>query len=155
MRQDSRLSRLLHVLLHMEERDAPLTSEAISRMIDSNPALVRRIMSGLRQKGYVTSEKGHGGGWTLGRPLSEITLRDVYEALDEPEIFAFGLSNEAPQCLVEQAVNAELDRTFAEAEALLLRRLGEVTLAALAKDFRKRLARRRRGPHKLEKAHAG
>ena len=37
-------------------------------------------------------------------------------------------------------MNAALARTFEEAEALLLARLGDVTLAALSADFRARLA---------------
>ncbi|MGO8470311.1 hypothetical protein AB9F45_39265, partial [Rhizobium leguminosarum] len=33
---------------------------------------------------------GHGGGWTLVRPLSDITLLDVYNAIGEPHLFAIG-----------------------------------------------------------------
>ena len=60
---------------------------------------------------------------------------------------------EAPGCLVEQAVNAALDRAFDDAEALLLSRLGDVTLAMLSADFQKRLGDRR-NRHRLETAHA-
>ena len=49
---------------------------------------------------------------------------------------------EAPGCLVEQAVNAALDQTFHDAEALLLSRLGEVTLAMLSADLHDRLVAR-------------
>lgn len=138
MRQDSRLSRLLHVLLHMEEAEGPVTSEAIARMIGSNPVLARRMMAGLRARGYVISEKGPGGGWTLGCALSEITLRDIYEALGEPEIFAFGLSDESPRCLVEQAVNTALDDARREARERLLHSFGEVRLSDIAADFKAR-----------------
>ena len=82
----------------------------------------------------------HGGGWALACDLSEITLRDVYTALGSPEPFAMGNRTEAPGCLVEQAVNAALDEAFDEAEALLLARMGAVTLAAIAEDFHRRLA---------------
>src|SRR5690606_31416785 len=103
-----RLSRILHVLLHMEQHRAPMTSELIGRMLGTNPALVRRIMAGLRDEGYVRSEKGHGGGWTLSRPLSDITLLDVYHSLGSPELFALGIASDTPECLVEQAVGAAL-----------------------------------------------
>jgi len=141
MRQDSRLSRLLHVLLHMDGHDGPLTSETIAAMLGSNPAVVRRTMAGLREAGYVRSEKGHGGGWTLSRPLEEITLLDVYRALGHAELFAFGLSSEDPTCLVEQAVNSAMRKTMLEAEQLLLQRFGEVRLSDLAADFGARRAR--------------
>ena len=108
MKRDSRLSGVLHVLLHMAERDAPVTSEILAKAMDTNPVVIRRIMSGLRDQGYVRSEKGHGGGWTLTRDLATISLRDVYQALGEPALFAVGNRTEAPGCLVEQAVNAAL-----------------------------------------------
>ncbi len=141
MRQDSRLSRLLHVLLHMEEQEGPLTSEAIAGMLNANPALVRRTLAGLRNAGYVRSEKGHGGGWTLARPLSEISLLDVYRALGEPQVFAFGLANEAASCLVERTVNAAMERALQEARQTLLARFGEVALSDIAREFRDRYAK--------------
>jgi len=142
MRRDSRLSGILHVLLHMAEHDRPMTSEVLAKAMGTNPVVIRRIMAGLRDQGYVRSGKGHGGGWVLARDLAKVTLRDVYEALGRPALFAMGNRTESPGCLVEQAVNAAIDSTFQQAETLLLRRLGEVTLAMLSDDFRERLAAR-------------
>lgn len=142
MKRDSRLSGVLHVLLHMAQHDGPVTSETMARAMDTNPVVIRRIMSGLREQGFVASSKGHGGGWTIARPLESVTLRDIYDALGEPGLLAMGNRTEAPGCLVEQAVNAALNTAFADAEALLLARFGEVTLAALEADFRARLAAR-------------
>jgi len=48
------------------------------------------------------------------------------------------LVHRPPQCLVEQAVNAALSDAFDQAQALLLARLGDVTLAQLAEDFDER-----------------
>lgn len=153
MIRDSRLSGVLHVLLHMAERDGPMTSEELARAMSTNPVVIRRIMAGLRERGYVRSDKGHGGGWRLACDLAAVTLHDVYDALGRPSLLAIGNRAEAPACLVEQAVNAALDRTFQEAEALVLGRLGEVTLAALSADFRQRLLARG-GPHDFAAAHA-
>lgn len=138
MRRDSRLSGVLHVLLHMAQEPGPFTSETLAKAMDTNPVVVRRIMAGLRELGYVRSEKGHGGGWTLACDFSRVTLRDVYAALGSPSLLAMGNRTEAPGCLVEQAVNVALDQAFRDAEALLLSRLGEVTLAMLGDDLRKR-----------------
>lgn len=153
MRRDSRLSGVLHILLHMAEQGGPVTSEVLSRAMSTNPVVIRRVMAGLRDQGYVRSEKGHGGGWTLARDLSEITLRDVYTALGCPSLLAIGNRTESPGCLVEQAVNAALSQVFHDAEALLLARFGEVTLATLSVDFHDRLVARG-GNHDLEHVHA-
>jgi Rrf2 family protein len=154
MKRDSRLSGVLHVLLHMAEQSGPATSEVLAKAMSTNPVVIRRIMAGLREQGYVRSEKGHGGGWTLARDLAEITLRDIYDALGRPSLLAMGNRTETPGCLVEQAVNTALDKAFHDAEALLLARLGEVTLAALSADFHARLTTRS-GSRTMEIHHAG
>ncbi|MDX2092210.1 MAG: Rrf2 family transcriptional regulator [Kofleriaceae bacterium] len=142
MRRDSRLSGMLHVLLHMAQHEGPLTSEQMAKAMETNPVVVRRVMAGLREQGYVRSEKGHGGGWTLACDLSKVTLRDIYTALGAPTLLAIGNRTESPGCLIEEAVNAALDKSFRDAEARLLARLGEVTLAELSKDVKRRFAAR-------------
>ncbi len=128
----------------MVERAGPATSEDLSKMMATNPVVIRRIMAGLRRQGYVRSEKGHGGGWTLACDLSKVTLRDIYTALGSPSLLAIGNRTEAPGCLVEQAVNAALQQAFHDAEERLLARLGEVTLSILSADVHSRLVVRGR-----------
>jgi Rrf2 family protein len=135
MRKDSRLSRMLHVLLHMGRHDRPFTSEQIARMLETNPVVVRRTMAGLRRAGYVRSVKGHGGGWTMVRSLGDITLLDVHKAVGGMRIFAIGNRHDDPSCGVERVVNAALDDALREAESMLLEKLGTVVLAELARDL--------------------
>src|SRR3546814_18052037 len=107
-----------------------MTSEQLAKAMQTHPVVIRRILGGLRDAGFVHSEKGHGGGWTIAKPLADITMRDVYDAIGCPGLMAMGNRTEAPGCLVEQAVNAALAPRFQDAEALLLARSGEVTPAA-------------------------
>ncbi|WP_027133377.1 Rrf2 family transcriptional regulator [Geminicoccus roseus] len=139
---DSRLSAVLHALLHMAQQDEPMTSEALARCMGTHAVVVRRTMAGLREMGLVRSEKGHGGGWRLACDLEAVTLRDIYAALGAPRVFAIGHKTEQPACLVEQAVNDALGDALRKAEELLVQRLGEVTLATLSADFHRRLAGR-------------
>lgn len=150
MKADTRLSAMLHLLLHMAARDGPVTSEELARYMDGNAAAVRRTMAGLRAAGIVRSGKGHGGGWTLGRPLGEITLADVHAALGAPGLFAIGSRSPNPSCLVEQAVNASMEETLGEAERLVRTRLESITLASIDADFRARMAQH---PHVQKDLH--
>jgi len=138
MQLDGRLSRMLHILIHMDRADGPITSEAAAEMLHTNPVVVRRTMAGLRVAGYVRSVKGHGGGWTLASTLDRITMLDIYRAVGEPRIFAIGLADPEPQCLVEQAVNASMTSALHEAEEMLIDRLAQVSLAEIANDFEAR-----------------
>ena len=98
-------------------------------------------MGGLRAAGYLASVKGHGGGWTLSKPLDEVTLRDIHAALGSPKVFAIGLADDNTRCLVEQAVNAAMQDALREAEQRLLKRFGEVTIGELSRTVaRSRMA---------------
>lgn len=142
MKRDSRLSSVLHALLHMAERECAMTSEDLAKCLATNPVVVRRTMGFLRDAGIVTSDRGHAGGWRITADLNTVSLRQLHDALGEPALFAVGNRKEAPECLVEQTVNAALDQSFADAEALLLARFGEITLSDLSTDFATRYAAR-------------
>ncbi|WP_353189201.1 Rrf2 family transcriptional regulator [Pandoraea pnomenusa] len=135
MRSDSRLSRMLHVLLHMARHDTPFTSEQLAQMLGTNPVVVRRTMAGLRDAGYVSSGKGRGGGWSIACDLRDVTLLDIHRAVGGPHLFAIGVESDNPECAVERAVNAALDGVLRDAEAMLIARLGAISLADLAQDF--------------------
>jgi DNA-binding IscR family transcriptional regulator len=141
MRRDSRLFVALHVLVHMDEMGGVVTSEVLAKMMGSNAVVMRRTMGGLRDAGIVGSEKGHGGGWSLSRPLDSVSLGDVYDALGTPAVFRIGQHVESPGCLVEQAVNRALGKALSEAEALLLAQLRRTSVADVVTDVRKSLPR--------------
>ncbi|MDR7156902.1 DNA-binding IscR family transcriptional regulator [Sphingobium xenophagum] len=147
MRNDSRLSRMLHVLLHMARHEGVMTSETIAAMLGTNPVVVRRTMAGLRDAGYVRSEKGHGGGWIIAADFETVSLLDVHQAVGGPRIFAIGNEHSNPDCAIEGAVNAALADALSEAEALLITRLGAVKLADLARNFNARCASEKVSPH--------
>ena len=132
MRHDGRLSRMLHVLIHMDKRGGKTTSETIALMLGTNPVVVRRTMAPLKHAGLVTSDGGAGGGWSLARPLHGVTVRDVYEALGSPTALAIDISVDHKTCPVEQAVVAELSTVFQETEKFMLERMRNVTLGELA-----------------------
>ena len=135
MRRDFKLSSILHLREHMVHSGRPLTSEELAGFLQTNPALVRRTLAGLRERGYVGSGKGHGGGWVIIADLRQVTLRAIYEAVGSPTVFAMGNRVDHPECPVEKVVNESLATAFDEAEALLIRRLGDVTLTELSEQF--------------------
>lgn len=138
MRNDGRLSRMLHVLIHLARHDGPMTSEAIARMLRTNPVLIRRTMAGLRDAGYVRSEKGHGGGWAIAADLETVTLLDVHRAVGGPKLFAIGIEHPEPGCQIATVVNEAVAGALDAAERLLIDRLQSISLAELARTFDER-----------------
>lgn len=135
MKRNKRLSVALHVLLHMAERpDTAMTSEEMAACAGTNAVVIRRTFAGLREAQIVSSLKGHGGGWRLARPLSEVSLEDVQRALNERVVTAPSPRDENPGCLIEKAIHLALDDAVAEANRVLDRRLAAITLADIAAD---------------------
>ena len=131
MRTDSRLPRVLHILLHLAEAEDPVTSEQIGTMLTTNPSLVRRTMAGLREAGFVGSSKGYGGGWFLAKPLEDISLADVYAALGSPELFAVGIPGGTSTCLLEQAANQATSDALSAARATFEATISGISVADL------------------------
>lgn len=138
MRNDGRLSRMLHVLIHMARHQGPMTSEAIARILGTNAVLIRRTMAGLRDAGYVQSAKGHGGGWTIAVDLETVTLLDVHRAVGGSRFFTIGSERSEPGCRIATVVNDAVSDALQEAERLLADRLTSVSLGALVRTFDER-----------------
>ena len=117
-----------------------MTSAELALCMDTNPVVVRRTMAGLRDNGFVQSEKGHGGGWVIARPLAEISLLDIHESLGEPDVIGFSNKDEMSGCLIEQAVNRELDATMEEMRAVFNARMRTITLADIWESVRERFS---------------
>ena len=60
------------------------------------------------------------------------------------ELFAMADRTESPGCLVERAVNRAMRDAFAQAEAVLLARFREVSLADIAADVKRNDRRKKK-----------
>jgi len=129
MKRNSRLSLALHTLSHMAgEPDRVRTSFDIADHAGTNPVVVRRVLGKLREAGMLTSEKGHAGGWRLARKPQDISLADVYLALDE-RLVASDENSEAPACSLEHALHKRVSGVLEEIEQSLVRKLGETSIS--------------------------
>ena len=131
MKRNSRLSLALHTLSHMASDPSRMrTSTDIADHAGTNPVVVRRVLGRLREAGLLSSEKGHAGGWCLARLPEEITLADVYLALDE-RMIATDDSNDAPTCSVEHALHKRVTTVLEEVEQSLVQKLRETSISAI------------------------
>ncbi|APX10884.1 RrF2 family transcriptional regulator [Tateyamaria omphalii] len=129
MKRNSRLSLALHALSHMAfNTDQPHTSADIAAHAGTNPVVVRRVLGKLREAGLLTSERGHSGGWRLARAPRDITLADVYLALEE-SLVASPSETEQDMCSVEHALAIRVSTIMNDVEASLIERLSRTTIA--------------------------
>lgn len=128
MKRNSRLSLALHTLSHMAREPERLRKSAdIAAHAGTNPVVVRRVLGSLRQAGLLVSEAGHAGGWRLARSPQDITLADVYLALDE-RLAAPDIDAGTHDCRVEHALLDRVSKVMEEVEQTLVRKLSETTI---------------------------
>src|ERR1051325_3100661 len=106
---NTRFAVAAHVLpFRQSQGGEPAPSELIASSVNTNPSLIRRLLSQLAKAGLTTSQMGTGGGALLARPADRISLLDVYHAIDEDaEVFAVH-PGPNPNCLVGRNIQAAL-----------------------------------------------
>lgn len=130
MKRNSRLSLALHTLSHMAgDPDRVRTSADIAEHAGTNPVVVRRVLGKLREAGLLLSEKGHAGGWKLARAPQDITLADVYLALDERIVIGSDRETEDSECIVETHLHSRVMDVLEDVEQNLVTRLRETAIS--------------------------
>lgn len=134
MKITSRFTVAVHTLLVINafQDKVKTTSEFIASSVNVNPVVIRRTMQSLKAAGMIDVKAGSGGARLARRP-EDITLFDVYSAVDsvEGDLFHFH-ENPNPACPVGRNIHAVLDVKLQEAQAALENRLKKTTLADLA-----------------------
>jgi len=136
MRTATRFSIGVHILTLLGfEGGQTATSEWIGGSIGVNPVVVRNITGMLRRAGLAETHQGTPG-VRLAKPLSTITLLDVYRAVeDEGSVFAMH-GNPNPDCPVGAHIEAALGREFDAAQKALEERLASTTLESIVESVR-------------------
>ena len=116
-----------------------MSSEEMARSADANPVYVRRVLGRLRRAGLVSSRPGVGGGWALRCAASDITLGDVWRAIQSDDRL-LGLHEVNPRCDVGQAIQRHLADVDRRASAAIQSELDRITVAEMLPTASQRAA---------------
>ena len=106
-------------------------SELLAKSLNTNPVVVRRILKTLENRGLVKVRPGRHGGVELLRSPADITLEDVYKAV-EPDGALFALRERGNQrCPVNNAMIRTLPSLFGTADAVVDNVLRRTKIASL------------------------
>ncbi|MGG1638397.1 Rrf2 family transcriptional regulator [Paenibacillus sp. MCAF9] len=132
----SRFSIAVHILSLIAVSSNDCTGDYIAGSVNTNPVIIRRIMGMLKKAGLVDIRPGVGGA-SLLRDRDEITLLDVYravEVIEDGQLFNFH-DNPNPKCPVGRNIEAALRLEMKEAQSAMEQRLAQVNLSQLAAHF--------------------
>lgn len=132
----SRFSIAVHILTLVSLSPMPCTSDFIASSVNTNSVIIRRIIGKLKKAGLVQVKAGTGGTY-LRKELDEITLLDVYKAVEvveNGELFNFH-DHPNPVCPVGANIESVLRGSMLEAQAAMERELEQVTLKQLVMEL--------------------
>ena len=115
-----------------------VTSDFLSGSTGINAVIIRNVLGQLRNAGIVETRQGSGGAH-LAKALDEITLYDIYKAVDcvdDEGLFHFH-ENPNVKCPVGRNIHKAMDGRLSAAQAALENELKSTTLAQVVADTRK------------------
>ena len=137
MQITSRFTAAIHILLciaHYSDKQK-VTSKFLSSSTGADPTIIRRLLGLLQTAGYVTVKAGVGGAY-LVKPMQEITLFDIFRAIDasEDNLFRF-YNNPGCQCPVGNNIHAVLDRHLFEIQLAMYEQMKKTNLQKLYEEI--------------------
>ena len=143
MQISSRFTIAVHAIICIETfKDThKVTSEIIASSVQVNPVVIRRLLQQLKKAGIVEVKRGSGGA-AVARPLSEITLLDVYSAVESVEngvLFHFH-EDPNPLCPVGRNIHAIMDGRLQEIQTAMEDKMRSINLQDVMEDAHRLLA---------------
>lgn len=143
MQITSRFTVALHIFTCVEvfKDEYKVTSDFLAGSINTNPVLIRKILTQLKAAGLITVARGTGG-IAVTRPISEITFYDVYQAIEPVEngdLFHFH-ENPNPKCPVGRNIHALLDNKLKAIQSAMEDEMKKYTLEDLKTGALERIA---------------
>lgn len=139
MQITSRFTIALHIFTCVDtfQDEYKVTSEFLAGSINTNPVVIRKILSQLKKAGLIHVARGTGG-ISPTRALNEITFYDVYRAIEPVEngdLFHFHESPN-PECPVGKNIHKLLDGKLVEIQKSMEDKMKEYTIDNLKVEIK-------------------
>ena len=141
MQFSSRLPIAVHILLAIVEFEGKkkTTSVFLAESVNVNPVIIRNTLGQLKVARLVTVKAGEGGA-SLAKEPKDITLLDVFDAVEKEKTLFHFHENPNPECPVGKNVHAVLDNRLLAIQEAMREQMESITLQDLINDMNNILA---------------
>lgn len=123
----------VHALALLAQNADGYSSSYIAGSVNTHAVFLRRVLKRLVAVGIIQTREGRDGGYRLARPAEEISLSDVYKAMEMDRVLAPSPAEPNPKCPVGSGIPLVFDAISSEAEQAILQTLERHTVADVAK----------------------
>jgi len=146
MSTSSRFSVAVHILTLMARADdEPIKSDQMAGSVNTNPVVIRRILCELARAELVTSQTGASGGSRLARKPSQISLLDIYRAVEGGCVFALHRQPPNRRCFVGSNIETVLGEILEEVNLAVERVLAKTTIEQVLQSIQACVRGQKRG----------
>jgi Rrf2 family protein len=117
---------------------AGVTSGHLAESVNTSASFVRRTLAKLSKAGLVETTTGKAGACWLARDAKNISLLEIYKAVDAPKVFAIHTYAEQKVCTVSCHIKAALEKALAKTQKAMESSLAEISLAQIISDMKKK-----------------
>lgn len=139
MPKSSRFAVAVHTLAVIDylqrHGDSFVCSDAIAKSVNTNPVMIRNLLCLLKKAKLIEAKEGKGGGARLARRSGDITLFDIYTAVEGDEFLTKNFRPEKKGCPISCHIKGIMDPIFREVEDSIERSLRQRTLAHVMKQI--------------------
>ena len=142
MQISSRFTIAIHIFTCIEalKDEYKMTSDFLALSINVNPVIIRRLLGQLKEAGLITVQRGSGGA-SLAKPADEITLLDIYnavECVDQEGLFHFH-DNPNQKCPVGRNIHSALDGRLDQIQTAMEKEMQSITIAEIIEDTKNKI----------------
>lgn len=118
-------------------RGMSVTSNELSGSVNTSASFIRRIMSKLSKAGLVRTSAGKSGCCGLAKSPDQVTLYEIYKAVEAPKIFAIHDYPTKKTCWVSCGIKTSLETVLDKTTEAVEKSLKDITLADVIKGMDK------------------
>jgi len=132
----------VHIIAALEyfKNEYNVTSAFLAGSVGVNPVLIRTIMADLKNAGLIEISQGKTG-ITLAKPIDEISLYDIYKAVDcveENGLFHFH-ENPNLNCPVGKNIHKAMDKRLTDIQSSMENQMKSILVGDVFADIKKEM----------------
>lgn len=112
-----------------------MTSAQLAASVNTSPSFVRRVLSKLSKAGLVSTTMGKTGSTTLSRNAKDISLLEIYKAVEAPKAFAIHDYPVQQQCKVSCEIKSSMEKVLEKTQSSMEKSLAKISLADVIADL--------------------
>ena len=119
------------------EREGEMTSGELAASVNAAPSFVRRVLSKLSKAGLVQTRTGKTGACSLAKKAKEISLLDIYDAVEAPKAFAIHSYPNQKACRVSCHIKTSMEKVLERTQKSMEQSLAKSSLAELVDELKR------------------